>query len=192
MKKMLSLLLGISLILCLGSIASAQTVGVDLHGIYGFAFSDDDAELEKGWGGGGSLTFCLGELVKLDLGGDYLRPALKDADDNYVQLIPVTGTIRVGPQIEPVYLYVGGGAGYSFNSLDFEGNIEDFFELEDCFTYHACAGFELSFTPDKEIGLRGEGRYVWMKPDIKEKATGAKDEWNMNHFQARAGLVFYF
>jgi Outer membrane protein beta-barrel domain len=199
MKKIVCIMLGISMILCMGSIASAQSAGLELHGIYGFAFSDDDLELEKGWGGGASLTFCLGDLVKLDLGGDYLRPVVKDptseglpSGDNYVQLIPVTGTIRVGPQIDPVYLYVGGGAGYSFNDMDFEGDIDDFVELEDCITYHGCAGFELSFTPEKQIGLRAEGRYVWLKPDLKWKATGDKEEWKMNHFQARAGLFFYF
>ena len=192
MKKMVSLMLGMSLILCLGSIAQAESAGLELHGIYGFKFSDDDAELEKGWGGGASLVFCLGEFVKLDIGGDYMHPEMKDAKKNYVHLIPVTGTLRVGPQLGPVYLYSGGGAGYSFNILDWEGNLDKDFDLEDCFTYHACGGIEISFDEAKQIGIRGEFRYTWLKPDIKFKPTGQKDEWKMDNMQARAGLVFYF
>jgi len=194
MKKMLSILLGISMILCLGSMAPAQpSAGLEFHGIYGFNFSDDDLELEKGWGGGASFVLCLGDIVKLDLGGDYLRPEVKDAEDNFVQLIPVTATLRIGPKIaDMAYLYVGGGAGYSFNSLDFEGDADEIFELEDCFTYHGCAGFEVYFDEDQVIGVRGEFRYVWLKPDMKLKATGDKDEWNMDHMQARGGFVVNF
>lgn len=201
MKKMVALMLGVSLLLFMGSMAPAQpSAGFEFHGLYGFNFSDDDLELEKGLGGGASFTFCLGEFVKLDLGGDYIRPMVKDPavaflpdGDNFVQLIPVTGTLRFGPQIEDIaYLYVGGGAGYSFNDLDFKDNADDGLDLEDCFTYHACGGFELSFTEEKTIGFRGEVRYVWLKPDIKVKATGTKNEWNMDHLQGRAGFVVYF
>lgn len=184
--------MGVSMIFCLGSIASAQSVGIDLHGIYGFQFSDDDAELEKGWGGGASLVLCLGDYVKLDLGGDYMRPEVKDASKNYVTLIPVTGTLRIGPQLGPVYIYGGGGAGYSFNGLDWENDLDKDFDLEDCFTYHACGGLEVSFTESKQIGIRGEYRYVWMKPDLKYKPTGDKEEWKMDHMQARAGLFINF
>lgn len=185
-------MLGVALILSMGSIAAAQSAGLEIHGIYGFQFSDDDAELEKGYGGGASFTFCLGEFVKLDLGGDYLHPELKDAEKNYVHLIPVTATLRVGPQLGPVYLYGGGGAGYSFNILDFEGDIDDDLDLDDCFTYHACAGLEISFNEAKQIGIRGEARYVWLEPEIELKPTGEKEDWNMDHIEARAGLFFYF
>ena len=194
MKRVLALMLGVSLVLLLGSQVLAQPqAGFELHGLYGFNFSDDFLELEKGWGGGASFIFCLGEFVKLDLGGDYIRPQIKDVDDYYVQLIPVAGTIRFGPQIgEIAYLYVGGGAGYSFNDLDFKDDADKGLDLEDCFTYHACGGFELSFTEDKTIGFRGEFRYVWLEPEIKNKATGEKEDWKMDHMQVRGGFVVYF
>ncbi len=195
MKKMVALTLGVSLLLFMGSVAPAQpSAGFEFHGLYGFNFSDDDLELEKGWGGGASFVFCLGEFVKLDLGGDYIRPQVKDVlEDDYVQLIPVTGTIRFGPQLDIAYLYVGGGAGYSFNKLDTKSDMDEFFELEDCVTYHACGGFELNFTEDKTIGFRGEFRYVWLKPEMKLKSTGDKaGDWKMDHMQARAGFIVYF
>ncbi|MDP8213882.1 MAG: outer membrane beta-barrel protein [Candidatus Euphemobacter frigidus] len=200
MKKFVACLVGVSLVLVLGSVSMAQPkAGLEIHGLYGFKFSDKDAELEKGWGGGASLVLCLGELVKLDIGGDYIRPEMKDQDGidfggNYVQLIPVTGTLRIGPNLGPVYIYGGGGAGYSFNSLDLkkEMNPGDDLELENCFTYHACAGLEVSFTESKAIGLRAEFRYMWLKPKLKEKSTGDKESQKLDNMQGRAGLVFYF
>ena len=196
MKKMLSLLLGISMILCLGSMAPAQTkAGLEFHGIYGFNFSDDDLnmDLDKGWGGGASFVLGLGDFVKLDLGGDYMRIEPKDGDDkDYVQLIPVTGTLRFGPRVDFAYLYVGGGGGYSFNELNSENDFDQLVEIEDCFTYHACGGFELTFTEDETIGFRGEFRYVWLKPELKEKVTGNKADWKMDHMQVRGGFVVNF
>ncbi len=194
MKKWTACLMGAALVLFLCTVAKAQPqAGFEFHGLYGFNYSDDFAELENGWGGGASLVFCLGEFVKLDLGGDYIRPKGKDTDDDYVQMIPVTGTLRVGPKIGDIaYIYAGGGAGYSFNSLDTKSNIDDLFELEDSFTYHACGGFELMFTPEQTIGFRGEFRYVWLKPELKTKATGDKEDWKMDHMQVRGGFVVYF
>ena len=192
MKKLVCLMAAAALVLLAGSAVWAQPkAGLDLHGIYGFNYSDDDQELEKGWGGGASLVLCLGEFVKLDLGGDYIRPEIKDMKDSYVQMIPVAGTLRIGGNLDIIYLYVGGGAGYSFNDLDLDDSaMEDAVDLEDCFTYHACGGAEIFFSP--QIALRGEFRYVWMEPELKVKATGDKEDWNMNHMQARAGINLYF
>ena len=194
MKKLVCLMLGLSMIFCLGSMAPAQTkAGLEFHGLYGFNFSDDDLELEKGWGGGASFVIGLGDFVKLDLGGDFIRPRVKDeTEDDYVQLIPVTGTLRFGPRLDFAYIYVGGGGGYSFNKLDTESDMDEVFEIEDCATYHACGGFEMTFTEDETIGFRGEFRYVWLKPEMKAKATGAKADWKMDHMQARAGFVVNF
>jgi len=194
MKKLICLMLGMGMIFCLGTMAQASpAAGLEFHGLYGFNFSDDDLELEKGWGGGASFVIGLGEFVKLDLGGDFIRPNVKDGeDDDYVQLIPVTGTLRFGPRLDFAYIYVGGGGGYSFNKLDLSEDVDEFLELEDCATYHACGGFELAFTEDETIGFRGEFRYVWLKPEIKEKATGNKEDWKMDHMQVRAGFVVNF
>ena len=193
MKKVVVIALVVSLALFLGFSAPAQPrVGLEVHGLYGFEFSNDYAELDNGWGGGASLVLCLGELVKLDIGGDYIHTKEKNPSNSDVDLIPITATLRVGPQIDLVYLYVGGGAGYSFNDLGLIFAGLEPYVLKDCFTYHGCAGCEVSFTSEKQIGLRVEGRYVWMKPEIRTKATGATEDWKMEHFQARAGLIFYF
>lgn len=190
MKKVVCLMAAAALVLLAGSAVWAQPkAGLDLHGIYGFNYSDDDAELEKGWGGGASLVLCLGEFVKLDLGGDYIRPEIKDVDDSYVQMIPVAATLRIGGNLDVIYIYGGGGAGYSFNDTDFDVADDDW-DLEDCFTYHACGGAEIYLSP--QIALRGEFRYVWMEPELKFKPTGDKADWNMNHMQVRAGLGIYF
>ncbi len=190
MRKILCLLLGTSLVLFFSAAAPAQ-VGIDIHGLYGFNFSDDDAELDNTFGGGGSLVICLGPNVKLDLGADYMKPEIKDASSNYVVLIPVTATLRVGWNAGPVFLYVGGGGGYSFNDLDWQGGSGGF-DLEDSFTYHACGGAEVSIS--RNIAVRGEFRYVWNTPELKAPSSlgGGKADWKMDHMQGRAGLAFYF
>jgi hypothetical protein len=189
MKRVGALIFSTALVLFLGTAAMAQ-VGLDLHGLYAFEFSDDDvSELDGAFGGGAALVFCLGDVVKLDLGGDYYKPKFKDFSGEKFQFIPITGTLRVGIPIEDTaYLYVGGGAGYSFN--EYTGEDDDWIELEDCFTYHACGGAELLF--NENIGIRGEFRYIWMKPDVKEKIFGSKEEIKLDHMQVRGGLVFYF
>jgi len=185
MRKMLALFLGAAMVLSLGTAAMAQ-VGIDLHGLYAFEFSDDDIpELEGAFGGGASLVFCLGEYVKLDLGGDYYKPEFKDNKDISIELIPVTGTLRVGVPIEDVaYIYGGGGAGYTFINWDQTGVDDDV--LDGSVTYHACGGAEFLF--NENIGIRAEYRYIWLKPEIKDTSTKVE----MNHMQVRGGLVFYF
>ncbi len=192
MKSVGALLLSAALVLSLGTAAMAQ-VGLDLHGLYAFNFNDDDDGFngDDTFGGGASLVFCLGDIVKLDLGGDYLLPENEDDSDVKAQLIPVTATLRIGVPIEEVaYLYVGGGGGYSFNDWDLKGGDDDLFDLEDCFTYHACGGAELLFSPN--IGIRAEFRYIWLKPESKFKPTGTKTDVKFDHMQARGGLVLYF
>ncbi len=185
MKKMLALFLGAAMVLSLGTAAMAQ-VGIDLHGLYGFNFNDDDIpELDGTFGGGASLVFKLGDYVRLDLGGDYYKPEFKDASDVKIELIPVTGTLRVGIPIEDVaFIYGGGGGGYTFINYDQTGASSDL--IDDSVTYHACGGAEILF--NESIGIRAEYRYIWLKPEIKDTSTKIK----MDHMQVRGGLIFYF
>ncbi len=185
MKRAGALLLGAALMLALGTVASAQ-VGLDLHGIYAFEFSDDDmAELDGAFGGGASLVFKLGDFVRLDLGGDWYKPEVKDFSDSKIEYIPVTGTLRVGVPIEEVaFIYGGGGAGYTFINVDEPGTPDDL--IDDSMTYHACGGAEILF--NENIGVRAEYRYIWLKPEIKDTSTKVE----MNHMQVRGGLIFYF
>jgi len=197
MKKALAVSLGLALAILVAGPAFAQMggakVGLEGHGLYAFNFNDDDFgsgnEPDNTFGGGGSLVIAFGQIAKLDLGADYLKPELKSASSEKFQLIPVAGTLRIGGTVaDALYLYGGGGAGYSFNEYD--GTLDDALELEDCFTYHACGGLEICLSPN--LALRGEFRYVWMKPDVKEKATGAKESIKLDHMQVRAGLGVYF
>lgn len=187
MKRVGALFLSAALALALGTAASAQ-VGIDLHGIYAFEFSDDDiAELDGAFGGGASLVFKLGDFVRLDLGGDYYKPEFKDNSDIKIEMIPVAGTLRVGIPIEEVaFIYAGGGAGYCFNKLDVKGDDDAEDAIEDSVTFHACGGAELLF--NENIGIRGEFRYIWLKPELKD----SDDKVELNHMQVRGGLIFYF
>jgi len=191
MRSMLVAVIGLALAVSVGPAVFAQNTGLELHGLYAFGFNDEikyGSHADDTFGGGASFVFCLGENVKLDLGGDYFKPEAKNNSDQKAQLIPVTGTLRVGVPLEMVYLYAGGGAGYSFNEYDGPG--DDVLELEDCFTYHACGGGEFMF--NENIGLRGEFRYVWLKSEWKEKSSGDKIDVKFDHMQVRAGLMFYF
>ncbi len=172
-----------------GSTTTKTTLGLEAHGLYAIAFNDDDLKTDDVFGGGGGIVIALGDNVKLDLGGDYLKPENKDISEIKTQFIPVTGTLRLGGSIaEVVFIYVGGGGGWSFNSYDGPG--DEYFELEDCFTFHACGGLELFLSP--QIALRGEFRYLWLRPDGKDKISGEKEEIKFDHIQLRAGLGVYF
>ncbi|MDP8236153.1 MAG: outer membrane beta-barrel protein [Candidatus Erginobacter occultus] len=185
MKRVEALIFSVAMVLAFGTAAMAQ-VGLDLHGIYAFEFSDDDiAELDGAFGGGASLVFCLGDFVKLDLGGDWYKPEFKDFSDVKIELIPVTGTLRIGIPIEDVaFIYGGGGAGYTFINWDQTGVDSDV--LDGSVTYHACGGAEILF--NESIGIRAEFRYIWLKPEWKD----SNDKVELNHMQARGGLVLYF
>lgn len=173
-----------------GSTTTKTTFGIEAHGLYALRFSDDDLKTDDVFGGGGGIVIGLGDNVKLDLGADYFKPKNEIDSSLKTQFIPVTGTLRLGGSIaEVVFIYVGGGAGWSFNDADIAPVLDDFV-LENCFTYHACGGLELFLSP--QIALRGEFRYVWLRPDVKDELTGDKEEIKFDHMQLRAGLGFYF
>ncbi|HOO77319.1 MAG TPA: outer membrane beta-barrel protein [bacterium] len=195
MRTIIAGIFALAAVCLVAGTAGAQTpkVGLEAHGLYAFNFNDDDFgsgnEPDNVFGGGGSLVFCLGNFVKLDLGADYFKPESKFSSDMKFQFIPVAGTLRLGGTVaEVLYLYVGGGGGWSFNEYD--GPDDDVFELEDSFTYHGCGGAELFLSP--QIAIRGEFRYVWMRPDLKFKPSGDKEEIKFDHMQVRAGVAFYF
>jgi opacity protein-like surface antigen len=172
-----------------GSTTTKTSFGLEAHGLYALQFSDDDLKTDDVFGGGGGIVIALGDNVKLDLGADYFKPKNEIDSSLKTQFIPVTGTLRLGGYIaEVVFIYVGGGAGWSFNDVD-TTNLDDI-TLENCFTWHACGGLELFLSP--QISLRGEFRYVWLRPDVKEEFTGEKEEVRFDHMQLRAGLGFYF
>jgi len=172
-----------------GDAITKTMFGIEAHGLYALAFSDDDLKTDDVFGGGGGIVFALGDNVKLDIGADYFKPKNEHDSALKTQFIPVTGTLRLGGSIaDVVFIYVGGGAGWSFNDVD-SPNLDDDV-LENCFTFHACGGLELFLSP--QIALRGEFRYVWLRPDVKDEFTGDKEEFRFDHMQIRAGLGFYF
>lgn len=190
MKVVLALVASVALVLSLGTGAMAQ-VGLEVHGLYAFSFDDNSGawEGDPTFGGGASVVYKLGDLVRFDLGFDYLRPQETDNSNSKAQLIPVTGTVRVGAPIEDMaFLYFGGGLGYSFNSWD--GPASGDFDLKNCFTYHACLGGELFF--NENLGLRAEFRYVWLDTESEFKASSQKNDVKFNHIQVRGGLIYYF
>lgn len=205
MKKLLVCGLGMAFILGLGGLSFAQTFGVALDGLYAFEF-DGDLEIGKSepdgvFGGGLALICALSRNVKLDLGLDYFEPDIKDTEMDNIRLIPVTVGVRVGGNLDPVFLYGGGGIGYSFNEYAGqqrgEGELHNY--LDDSMIYFACAGAELSLS--ELFVIRSEFRYNWLKPELGFEEWGdsgpgmrtvKKEDWKLDHMQFRLGLGLYF
>ena len=197
MRRLVCLAVGVALA-CWGASAMAEEaaaskVGLEAHGLWAFNFNDDDSDgsnVDDTFGGGASFVFNLHENIKLDLGADYYKPKSKEDSDLKAQLIPVCAALRFGGRLEAIFLYAGGGAGYSFNSADIKGVSSSEADFDNCMIYFACGGLELNLNED--LYLRGEFRYNWLKPEFKVSSIDYKEDIKFDHMQVRAGLGFNF
>lgn len=192
MMKLVCLILGLSLLLLGGNGVSAPVFGIEVHGLYAFNFDRQrlggfELEPDAAFGGGATLVICPHPNFKLDLGADYLKPEGKgDQAGNYIQLIPVTAGVRAGVNLSLVFLYGGGGIGYSFNELDLK--MLKGLEIEDGLIYFACGGAELALSG--HFSIRSEFRYNWLEPELKSRSE--KADWSLDHMEGRVGMAFYF
>ena len=199
MKKWLCLALALGAALALGSVSRAQTAGLEAHGLFAFGFDGTakdrgDDDIANAFGFGGGMVFCLGEYVKVDVGGDWVKTKDEDLDNSKITLIPVTAALRVGGHLDMVYAYVGGGAGYSFNSFNATSAVKSYFgsdvKLKDAPIYFALAGAEIGLS--EQLVLRGEFRYNWLNPDLELTDYDYKTNVNLDHMQLRVGFGLYF
>jgi opacity protein-like surface antigen len=175
------------------AIPTAEAIEIEGHWLHASNFRDDEVENTSGWGG--SLIFPLVAGIKVDLGGDWLRPKIKDSGGAKVTLIPVTTVLRVGIDLALVYLYGGAGIGYSFNDSETPDAMKAVglkVKLEDEIFYCALAGIEVGLVDT--LAIRGEFRYNWMRPDFKVTGAGVseKEEVKADHMQLRLGLAVGF
>ena len=57
--------------------------------------------------------------------------------------------------------------------------------------YYACLGGEFGLTDN--LVLRPELRYNWLRPELEVGLFDDwKEDWKLDHFQARLGLGWYF
>lgn len=176
-----------------GRPARTSQVGLSAHFLFAPKFTAReswpegswDLDMDSSFGGGGAFVFKLGDIARFDLGGDFQQVKLTDSRNIKVRMVPVTAALRLGVPIANVlYLYGGGGVGWSFNT--FKGTAID---LDDGLIYFACGGGEVSLSD--QIALRAEFRYNWHKPDLDD-GSGDDGDLQLNHSQLRGGLVFYF
>ena len=193
MKILLCLALGAAGACVAGASSFAAGSGLEVHGLYAFNFNDDESDgsnMDNTFGGGASFVFSLSPNIKLDLGADYYKPEDKDSSDAKVQIIPICAALRIGGNLGPVFLYAGGGAGYSFNSADIKGVSSSDADFENSMIYFACGGAE--FELSDSVYIRGEFRYNWLKPEFKVKSMDYSEDIKFDHMQVRAGLGFNF
>ncbi len=193
MRKLMCLALGAVCAVFAGASSFAAGSGLEVHGLYAFNFNDDESDgsnVDNTFGGGASFVFNLSDNVKFDLGGDYLKVQDKDDSDWKAQLIPVCAALRFGGNLEQVFLYAGGGAGYSFNSADIKGVDSSDADFENSMIYFACGGAEFGLS--ESLYIRAEFRYNWLKPEFKVDSMDYKQDIKFDHMQVRAGLGFNF
>jgi len=197
MKRLVIWSLGILVMAGITCPAFTQTFGIKATGMYAFEFSGDlkpgEAKPEDTFGGGLAIFCAVTPYLKLDLGVDYLNPDIKDMDTAEIELLPVTFSVRGGPNIGPVFLYAGGGIGYSYNKYS-GGSSAYWITLKDCPIYFACLGAEISLT--EYLFIQPEFRYNWLSPDLKYEKFIAdqgwvpadEDDWELDHLQFRLSL----
>lgn len=110
-------------------------------------------------------------------------------------MIPLTAVLRVGIDLELIYLYGGAGIGYSFNDSETPETMKAAglkAELKDEVFYCGLAGIEVGLVDT--LAVRGEFRYNWMRPDFKVTGPGGseKEEVKADHMQLRLGLAVSF
>ncbi len=192
MKKLIWLVIVSCAIILTSAISTAEAIEFEGHYLNAFSFQDD-LENTSGWGG--SLIFPLVAGVKIDLGGDWLRPEIKDSGGAEMTMIPVTAVLRVGMDLEIVYLYAGAGIGYSFNDSETPDTMKAAglkADLEDDVFYCGLVGVEVGLVDT--LAIRGEFRYNWMRPDFKVTGAGVSDkqELKADHMQLRLGVAVGF
>lgn len=188
MKKLTAVFFGLAIFGLAGS-ARAQ-FGLEAHGLYTFEYSHDDLDTIEEFGGGGGLTWKIIKWFRLDLAADYYRPRTRcpvSEDQGKIRFVPVTiGAAVGGPVTDCLFLYLGGGTGWSFNSAS-----GDEMEAKDCLVWYTAATLEYLFTGN--LSLQLQYRYTFIEPDIKNKPMDmlSKDV-SFDHMEARIGLAFYF
>ena len=192
MKKVTWLVIVSCAVIFTSAMPAAQAIEIEGHYLNAFSFQDD-LENTSGWGG--TLVFPLVAGVKVDLGGDWLRPEIENSGGAKMTMIPVTAVLRVGMDLELIYLYGGAGIGYSFNDSETPDSMKAAglkADLEDEIFYCGLAGIEVGLVDT--LAIRGEFRYNWMRPDFKVTGTGVseKEEVKANHMQLRLGLAVGF
>ncbi len=197
MKKLFVWILVLGLAGLLSGTAFSQTVGLEAHGLYAFSFNgdlnSDSIEPKDSFGLGGTIVLSLADYLKIDLGIDYLKADLKSSDisggnSGDIELLPLTVGVRLGQSFDFAFLYVGGGIGRSFNDASGDGG---WLDLKDCMIYYACLGGEIGLTDN--LVLRPELRYNWLRPELEVGLFDDwKEDWKLDHFQARLGLGWYF
>jgi outer membrane protein with beta-barrel domain len=196
MKRMVSWSLGIVAMVCIAGPAFSQTFGFKVNGLYAFEFSGDlkpgELKPEDAFGGGGGIFFAVTPYLKLDLGLDYLKMDIKDAGTSQIELLPLTFSVRGGPNFDCIFLYAGLGIGYSYNSYS-GGTGMYYTTLHDCPIYFASLGAEISLT--EYLFIQPEVRYNCLSPELEHKeftpggwVTVDKKDWELDHLQFRLSL----
>ena len=198
MKRMVIWSLGIVVMACIAGPAFPQTFGFKVNGLYAFEFSGDlkpgELKPEDAFGVGGGIFFAVTPYLKLDLGLDYLKTDIKDAGTSQIELLPLTFSVRGGPNFDSVFLYAGLGIGYSYNS--YSGGAGKYFTtLHDCPIYFASLGAEISLT--EYLFIQPEFRYTMLSPELEYSTlipaeTVDKERWELDHLQFRLSLGIGF
>ena len=192
MKRVTWLVIVSCAVIFTSAMPTAEAIEFEGHYLNAFSFQDD-LENTSGWGG--SLIFPLVAGVKIDLGGDWLRPEIENSGNAKITMIPVTAVLRAGIDLELVYLYVGAGIGYSFNDSETPDIMKAAglkADLDDEVFYCGLLGLEVGLVDT--LAVRGEFRYNLMRPDFKVTGPGVseKDEIKADHMQIRLGLAVGF
>ncbi len=205
MRTIYQVILGLTLAITVTPAVHGR-FGFEGHGLYGFQFDGEtassvDLDVEDRMGGGGSFFFSFIPAVRVEVGADYIRTRARDLGDSDLRIAPLTAALRAGYNLGDLYLYLGGGLGYTLGKLYPSREAEETYadrglydlDLSNDPIYFALAGAEWAFS--ERFGVRVEYRYNRLRMDLTSqdwRGFEQKEEVNLDHHQVRAGLAVYF
>ncbi len=190
----------------LTAFAAFPQVGFEFHGLQAFRFDGETAVLgdhrvRDRMGAGASFFFSFIPEVRVEAGCDWIETRDRDLGDSKLRIAPLTAALRGGYNFGPLYLYLGGGAGYTLGKLyPSREAYQEWAEigryepgLDNSPIYFALAGAEVVLS--ERWGIRVEYRYNWLRTKFTYqdwRGFQEKEKINLDHQQVRAGLAVYF
>ncbi len=163
-----------------------------------------DYSNNSSWMLGFTGTIQINKYISTEVGIDWIdssKNEFKAAGGSWtageIKQIPITLTARFHYPVGIFSPYVGLGLGYYFRSYNKDNTFwaaGTNVDVDNGWGYHVNVGSDIFLTPDRDLALNLEAKYVWSKADIKAVNGAAMLEGSMNldSIMLGLGIKYYF
>ena len=218
MKKVVSVLLGVCMVVGIGNIALGQVyldkslgdtgrvdkwepievgpqlisvpgrLGVGARVAYFFTYSNDG--VDSTIAGEGIVSYMVNSIFATALSVGYTRPQWDEPVDGHSELTYMNLTFELRGNPEPNFgLYLGFGPSLIFTNFD--SATSDNVKAKDSFGMHVAIGFDYCIT--QNIVFNIDVKHLWFLDDYKVKVNdGDWEKEKLNSVIMGAGLKYFF